>query len=129
MKALGLISELDGTRLANLPSLVQISQKLDPAVKQAVLEYLSRGTTFFDVMEATPDPLSVGKSISGGSSLVTDGFWVWRLDLINYVSAHNIELPDEFIQTARTTRKSQSLPTVPITQDFVNQALATGGWL
>ena len=129
MKALGLISELDGTRLANLPSLVQISQKLDPAVKQAVLEYLSRGTTFFDVMEATPDPLSVGKSISGGSSLVTDGFWVWRLDLTNYVSAHNIELPDEFIQTARTTRKSQSLPTVPITQDFVNQALATGGWL
>jgi hypothetical protein len=129
MKILGYISELDGTRFTNLPSLAQISQKLDPDAKQIVLEYLSHGTTFFDAMEATPDPLIPGKSVLGGSSLVTDGYWIWRLDLANYVSAHNIELPDELIQTARVAAKSRSFPVVSVTQDLVNQALAKGGWL
>jgi hypothetical protein len=53
-------------------------------------------------MEGGVDVLS-GDSFyegSGGSSLLTDGVWLWRYDLAHYVETHRLWVPLEFIDHA-----------------------------
>ncbi|MFF3498917.1 hypothetical protein [Streptomyces sp. NPDC003247] len=35
--------------------------------------------------------------VPGGSSVLTDGCFTWRLDLASYVQHHSIALPQEFL--------------------------------
>ena len=53
----------------------------------------------FDVMEATPDPRGADRRIAGGSSLLTDGYWVWRQDLAAYVEHFGVALPERSSDT------------------------------
>lgn len=91
MKALSLLAELSAA--SGNPSIRDLEGRLDPSQKSRVLDYLRLGTPILDVMGATPDPLRPGSFVSGGGSLLTDGFWVWRLDLQNYVEAYDLALP------------------------------------
>lgn len=125
MKALGFIAELEGR--AGLPLLAQTSNRLDPSVKPMVLEYLGHGTRVFDVMGTSPDPLNPAQVIDGGPSLVTDGEFVWRLDLANYVSAHNIELPADFIERATAAVRSQSFPAVINSRTLLSECFRPQG--
>ena len=127
MKALGFFAEVEPSTDA-LPRLSDLAGKLDPAVKPLLLQYLAHGTPIFDAMEATPNPLDAGNFVPGGSSLITDGEWVWRLDLSNYISAHALGLPADFIAIACAASRSQTFPSVVVTPELVQRAMAAAGW-
>ncbi|MGI5182566.1 hypothetical protein ACQEVZ_40555 [Dactylosporangium sp. CA-152071] len=51
------------------------------------------------IMEGVPDVISGSDGfpeMSGASSLLTDGVWVWRRDLAYYLRRYHVALPDEF---------------------------------
>ncbi|MEU7164596.1 hypothetical protein AB0A70_08100 [Streptomyces morookaense] len=66
-----------------------------------VAAYLRGGYTLFASMGVADDVLGSGEGILGGSSLFTDGEWVWRGDLWFYVSNYHLRLPDEFTSKVR----------------------------
>ncbi|RLU90393.1 hypothetical protein CTZ27_20880 [Streptomyces griseocarneus] len=63
-------------------------------------EYLNSGHPLLDVMETTVDVLAGSFHVPGGSSVLTDGEFVWRADLPSYVEEYLIWLPPEFLAFA-----------------------------
>ncbi|MFJ1750930.1 hypothetical protein ACIOJD_32530 [Streptomyces sp. NPDC088116] len=63
--------------------------------------YLESGYPVFDVMELTTDVIGGAFSVPGGSSLLTDGEYVWPVDLASYVEKYHIALPQDFLETVR----------------------------
>ncbi|WP_143570554.1 hypothetical protein [Streptomyces acidiscabies] len=64
---------------------------------QEVSRYLISGYPVLDVMEVTEDVICGEFRSPGGSSVMTDGRFVWRLDLSFYVQRHSISLPRDFL--------------------------------
>lgn len=65
--------------------------------KPEIKKYLESGYPILDVTEMTLDVIEGSFRVPGGSSLLSDGRFVWRVDLPVYVGRYNIELPREFI--------------------------------
>lgn len=68
-----------------------------PYPKTEIKEYLESGYPIFDIMETTRDVIGGSFTVAGGSSLLSDGRFVWRADLPKYVDTYNLELPGEFL--------------------------------
>ena len=85
MKVVGLFRELDREMSPSLGSIHDLRGKLSPDAASLVKEYLQQGTPIFDVMGVSADPLDEKFVFSGGPSLLSDGFWVWRSDLYYFV--------------------------------------------
>ncbi|GGS92337.1 MULTISPECIES: hypothetical protein [Streptomyces] len=68
--------------------------------KAEVTGYFMAGHPVFDVMESTRDVLEGRFTVPGGSSLLSDGRFVWRADLARYVDAYNLALPAAFLSFA-----------------------------
>jgi hypothetical protein len=64
--------------------------------------YLKNGVPVVDIMEAEVDVISGDRSISGSSSLITDGEWVWREDLHYYVDRYHLDLGEGFSGHAKS---------------------------
>lgn len=54
-------------------------------LRASIADYLDSGTMIFPLMEATEDALNPGNYISGGSSILSDGYSFWRADTGYYV--------------------------------------------
>ncbi|MFF9397143.1 hypothetical protein [Streptomyces sp. NPDC014744] len=67
-----------------------------------VVNYLKSGYPIFDVMEMTADVIEGAFHVPGGSSLLTDGHFVWREDLAPHVERYVIDLPQEVLDAARS---------------------------
>lgn len=63
--------------------------------------YLASGHPLLDVTELTTDVIGGAFRVPGGSSVLTDGAFVWRADLAEYVGHHRIALPEDFLRAAR----------------------------
>ncbi|MEV5803307.1 hypothetical protein [Streptomyces collinus] len=74
----------------------------DNASVRDVVSYLKSGYPILDVMELTTDVIGGAFRVPGGSSVLTDGQYVWREDLAWYVEQYNIDLPRDFLETARS---------------------------
>ncbi|GAA3877195.1 hypothetical protein [Streptomyces sedi] len=68
----------------------------------AVAGYLDAGLPVLDVMELTYDVVDGAFQVPGGSSVVTDGQFVWRHDLAPYVRHYAPALPEAFVARALT---------------------------
>ncbi|MFJ2554871.1 MULTISPECIES: hypothetical protein [unclassified Streptomyces] len=66
-----------------------------------ILEYMSSGVEIFSTMGADRDVISSDEWISGAGSLVTDGTWLWPVELQHYVHRYHVELPEEFLTDVR----------------------------
>ncbi|MGV9688281.1 hypothetical protein ACWDUX_04075 [Streptomyces sp. NPDC003444] len=66
-----------------------------------VVDYLASGHPLLDVTELTTDVVGGAFRVPGGSSVLTDGTFVWRADLEKYVERYRIALPEDFLRTAR----------------------------
>lgn len=64
-----------------------------------VTQYLLSGHPVLDVTELTTDAIRGAFRVPGGSSLLTDGSSVWRLNLASYVQHYSITLPQEFLRS------------------------------
>ena len=64
---------------------------------QKVSRYLLAGHPVLDVTELTKDTIGGSFRVPGGSSVLTDGSFIWRLDLASYVQHYSIDLPQGFL--------------------------------
>lgn len=72
--------------------------------ESGILAYLSSGTEIFSTMGAERDVITGDEWIPGAGSLVTDGTWMWPVELHHYVKRYHTELPEDFLATMRSTR-------------------------
>src|SRR4051794_5553433 len=69
---------------------------------EQVVAYLRSGHPLIDMMDIQDDVIDgTREQIMNGSSIVTDGQWLWREDLAYYVKQHNVTLPEEFLHLIR----------------------------
>ncbi|MFD4751723.1 hypothetical protein [Streptomyces sp. NPDC058426] len=67
-----------------------------------LLAYLRAGLLLHVVRAALPDVLAPRTPpLTRAASLLTDGTWVWRLDLAHYVARAHVRLPVDFLSAVR----------------------------
>ncbi|MFI0262541.1 hypothetical protein ACH4OW_26280 [Streptomyces sp. NPDC017056] len=76
-----------------------------------ILSYLEDGEEIFSTMGAERDAISRDEWIGGAGSLLTDGEWVWPVDLVYYLSRYHIALPADFLDHVR--KSGYQAPRVP----------------
>ncbi|MEU9802381.1 hypothetical protein [Streptomyces sp. NPDC051000] len=64
----------------------------------------------------------------GGSSLLSDGRFVWRVDFAAYVERYNLELPAEFVEHAGSHGFSMPAEDLPILRAVSKSALSALGF-
>jgi len=55
----------------------------------------------FDQLESTRDMLDDAFRVAGGSAVLTDGTYYWRLDAAEYVERYGVGLPGDFLSHGR----------------------------
>ncbi|MER7165301.1 hypothetical protein ABT336_04370 [Micromonospora sp. NPDC000207] len=66
-----------------------------------VVGYLDAGHVLIDVMDVAADPFEPTERVLNGSTVLTDGDWLWRKDLAYYVRRHRVTVPAEFLALIR----------------------------
>ncbi|GAB7043608.1 MULTISPECIES: hypothetical protein [Catenuloplanes] len=66
-----------------------------------VVAYLRAGHLLIGAMDIADDPFEPGRQIMNGSSVQTDGDWMWRKDLARFVQRRRVGLPPEFLALIR----------------------------
>jgi hypothetical protein len=66
-----------------------------------VVAYLRAGHGLIAMMDVQDDFFDRSQQVLSGSSVSTDGDWLWRDDLAHYVQRHNVTIPDEFLRLIR----------------------------
>ncbi|MCX4716853.1 hypothetical protein OG818_13680 [Streptomyces virginiae] len=74
-----------------------------PYPKAEIKRYLDSGHPIFDIMESTIDVVEGAFRVPGGSSLLSDGRFVWRVDLAAHVERYHLELPANSSSMPATT--------------------------
>lgn len=62
-----------------------------------IADYLRSGTPIIALMGFSEDILGEKFSRPGGTAIMSDGRFFWRLDAADYVEHYGIDLPAEFI--------------------------------
>ncbi|GGR89630.1 hypothetical protein GCM10010269_30930 [Streptomyces humidus] len=68
--------------------------------RKKITDYLRSGTPIIALMGFSEDILGNKFSRSGGTAIMSDGRFFWRLDAADYVEHYGIGLPEEFIAHA-----------------------------
>ena len=84
-----------------LPSLHSADTDVLEPDRAQILAYMRAAPGVFDVMEAVEDLVAGEGWIPGGSSLCSDGEWIWRVDSLRYLAARPLALPAEFVARVR----------------------------
>jgi hypothetical protein len=66
-----------------------------------VVAYLRAGHELIAMMDVQDDVFDGSQQVMNGSSIRTDGDWLWREDLAYYVRRHNVAVPAEFLRLIR----------------------------
>ncbi|MFF0779653.1 hypothetical protein [Streptomyces sp. NPDC003720] len=113
IKRAGFYREIGGraTTADDSPSLRDVVQNSGPWDEDRVLAYLESALEIYTTMGAERDALTGEEWIVGSGSLMTDGTWLWPVDLTHYVRRHHAALPQEFLDHIRTN--NYTVPVVP----------------
>lgn len=87
----GSADPLDGDELARLRGSIPAGNRKE------ISNYLRRCSLILAWMEYTRDQLGDEFGVSGGSAIMSDGIYCWRLDAANYVETYGIALPRDFL--------------------------------
>ena len=82
--------------------------------EREISAYLRSGHYALPLMESTTDVVAGAFSVAGGSSLQTDGTWIWRADLSEYVDTYHVALPEPFV--AHVRRSGHVIPSISAEQ-------------
>lgn len=66
-----------------------------------VVRYLRSGYELISMMDVNDDVFEPSRQFLGGSSVLTDGDWLWRHDFAEYVRLHRVAVPEELLSTIR----------------------------
>ncbi|MEU4243593.1 hypothetical protein [Actinoplanes sp. NPDC026619] len=110
MRTAGMFVELGQTRHPEPPQ--RIADHIGAPLEDAdlVTQYLDNGYLLIDMMDIERDVLDPAQEILSGSSILTDGEWLWRQDLSYYVRRHHVTLPPELLATIR--ERQYTIPSV-----------------
>ncbi|MEV7815605.1 hypothetical protein AB0P05_33585 [Streptomyces flaveolus] len=113
IKRVGFYREIGGqaTAAADAPSLRDAVHDSGPWDEDRIAAYLESGLEIYSTMGAERDVLTGEEWIVGSGSLMTDGTWLWPVDLTHYVRRHHAALPQEFLDHIRTS--NYTVPVVP----------------
>ncbi|WP_328502158.1 hypothetical protein OG828_22810 [Streptomyces sp. NBC_00457] len=81
----------------NADELRRLAGVIPEGERGRIAEYLRSGTPIIALMGFSEDILGKKFSRSGGTAIMSDGRFFWRLDAADYVEHYGIELPEEFI--------------------------------
>ncbi len=77
----------------------------------AVTAYLDAGHVVIEMMDVEDNPFNAAQQILNGSTMLTDGEWLWRKDFSFYVRNHDVSVPPEFLAAIRN--HAYIIPEVP----------------
>jgi hypothetical protein len=66
-----------------------------------VVAYLEAGHILIDTMDIADDPFDPARQLMNGSTVLTDGDWLWRQDFAYFVRRHHVAVPDDFLALIR----------------------------
>ncbi|MEU8215607.1 hypothetical protein AB0C47_07545 [Micromonospora taraxaci] len=66
-----------------------------------VVSYLNSGHVLIDMMDVADDAFDPARQVMNGSTVMTDGDWLWRKDLAYYVQRHRVAVPEAFLALIR----------------------------
>ncbi|WP_262059468.1 hypothetical protein [Streptomyces sp. STR69] len=113
IKRAGFYREIGGqaTVRDDAPSLLDAVQDSGPWDEDRILAYLESAPEIYTTMGSEHDALTGEGWIAGSGSLITDGTWLWPVDLVHYVRRHHAALPQEFLDHIRAN--DYTVPDVP----------------
>lgn len=82
----------------------RLSGQMPQHLRGVVALYLRNCPIILALMEHTRDRLESRFSVSGGSAVLSDGTYFWRLDGANYVETYGVALPQDFIAHGESRR-------------------------
>jgi hypothetical protein len=88
-----------------------------------VLKYLGAGHVLIDFMDIADDVFDPSEQVMNGSTVLTDGDWLWRRDTAYYLRFHNVRLPDEFLELIRARRYVVPHRDVPVLRECSQEAM------
>ncbi|MBF6211536.1 hypothetical protein IU487_10810 [Nocardia puris] len=97
----GIYREMYSVPKEGLPSLREASNTQPLTDRQAILDYMRAAPPVFDVLEDVVDLFDNTTVIPGGSSLLSDGQWIWRVDSIHYLATYRLAFPEPFLYHVR----------------------------
>jgi hypothetical protein len=98
MKMVGFYREMDSSNPETFHETLRENVNNPPNYsREMVKNYLDSGYPIFDVTETTVDVIAGSFRVPGGSSLLSDGIFVWRVDLSMYVERYGVTLPEDFV--------------------------------
>lgn len=90
-----------GDPSASAPSLRDAVRTAGEWDEDRIVAYLESSPEIYSAMGAERDVITGDVWIPGAGSLVTDGTWLWPVELAHYVRRHHIALPAEFVAHIR----------------------------
>ena len=66
-----------------------------------VVAYLNSGHVLIDMMDIANDPFDPTRQILSGSTVLTDGDWLWREDFAYFVQRHRVAVPKDLLALIR----------------------------
>ncbi|MEU6220388.1 hypothetical protein ABZ845_23155 [Streptomyces sp. NPDC047022] len=103
IKRVGFHRELGGHNApwASCPSLRDAVRGTGERDEDQIVAYLESSTEIYSTMGAERDVITGDAWIPGAGSLVTDGTWLWPVELAHYVRNHHVALPGGFVEHIR----------------------------
>ncbi|GGW25495.1 hypothetical protein [Streptomyces xantholiticus] len=104
---------------ASAPSIHDAVRPCGLIDESGLLAYLASGTEIFGAMGAERDAITGAEWIPGAGSLVTDGTWMWPVELRHYVERYHAELPEDFMADVRAARYTAAPVTRRRTEEII----------
>ncbi len=102
LKPVGMYREMFRGNHDELPSIAESTTDQVLPDRAEIINYLRNPPAGFDVMEAVAHLFEQNRWIPGGSSLNSDGVWVWREDSVEYLAAQPLAIPADFVDYVRS---------------------------
>ncbi len=112
MRTAGMFAELSQARYPTPTPKIRDNVATAPLTDaDAVMAYLDAGHVLIDIMDIEDDPFNPAQQILNGSTMITDGEWLWRQDFTYYIRYHDVAVPPEFLAAIRA--RNYVVPEVP----------------
>lgn len=79
-----------------------------------VVGYLEAGHILIDMMDIADDPFDSAQQVMNGSTVMTDGDWLWRKDFAYFVRRHHVAVPEDFLALIRERDYAVPAPDVSV---------------
>jgi hypothetical protein len=85
-------------------SIYEMIRQTANANESRITHYLRSGAELVICFGVVSDVLNPSSEVMISPHIMTDGFWVWPLDLAYYVENYHVDLPSEFVTHMEKTK-------------------------